>query len=137
MRVALICLLLGGCATPVIDGCAIFGPIHGSKQDTPETRSQIDEHNAKGVGACGWRRGGMSVETDTRDRVIRLEEGFVNFKGVVKDDLDAHGAKIDEMYTLLTRARGIGWLGVAMLGVAGSIGGLIMWVWQNFPSFGR
>ena len=79
----------------------------------------------------------MSVETDTRDRVIRLEEGFVNFKGVVKDDLDAHGAKIDEMYTLLTRARGIGWLGVAMLGVAGSIGGLIMWVWQNFPSFGR
>ncbi len=79
----------------------------------------------------------MSVETDTRDRVIRLEEGFANFKGVVKYDLDAHGAKIDEMYELLTRARGIGWLGVAMLGVAGSIGGFIMWVWQNFPSFGR
>lgn len=79
----------------------------------------------------------MSVETDTRDRVIRLEEGFTNFKTVVKDDLDAHGAKIDEMYELLTRARGIGWLGVAMLGVAGSIGGFIMWVWQNFPSFGR
>ena len=79
----------------------------------------------------------MSAETDTRDRVIRLEEGFVNFKTVVKDDLDAHGTKIDEMYELLTRARGIGWLGVAMLGVAGSIGGFIMWVWQNFPSFGR
>lgn len=79
----------------------------------------------------------MSVETDTRDRVIRLEEGFTNFKTVVKGDLDAHGTKIDEMYELLTRARGIGWLGVAMLGVAGSIGGFIMWVWQNFPSFGR
>ena len=79
----------------------------------------------------------MSVETDTRDRVIRLEEGFANFKGVVKDDLDAHGTKIDEMYELLTRARGIGWLGVAMLGVAGTIGGFVMWVWQNFPSFGR
>ena len=79
----------------------------------------------------------MSVETDTRDRVIRLEEGFANFKTVVKGDLDAHGTKIDEMYELLTRARGIGWLGAAMLGVAGSIGGFIMWVWQNFPSFGR
>lgn len=79
----------------------------------------------------------MSVETDTRDRVIRMEEGFANFKRDVRDNLEAHGKKIDEMYELLTRARGIGWLGVAMLGVAGTIGGFIMWVWQNFPSFGR
>lgn len=76
----------------------------------------------------------MSVETDTRDRVIRLETSFDNFKTDVKDDLDAHGKKIDEMYELLTRARGIGWLGVAMLGVASSIGGFIVWLWQNLPT---
>ena len=48
-------IALASCNSTVIDGCAIFGPLRGSKQDTPETRSQIDEHNAKGVGACGWR----------------------------------------------------------------------------------
>jgi hypothetical protein len=38
----------------VIDGCRIFAPIHGSSKDTSETRAQVDNHNAKGVGACGW-----------------------------------------------------------------------------------
>lgn len=79
----------------------------------------------------------MSVETDTRDRVIRMETSFDNFKADVRDDLESHGKKIDEMYELLTRARGIGWLGVAMLGVASTVGGGVVWVWQNFPSFGR
>lgn len=60
MRVVALCLLLSGCATARVDGCGIFGPIRGSKLDTPETRAQVDEHNAKGVGACGWtiRRAG-------------------------------------------------------------------------------
>jgi len=79
----------------------------------------------------------MSVETDTRDRVIRIETSFAAFQSDVKDDLESHGKKIDEMYELLTRARGIGWLGVAMLGVASTIGGFIVWVWQNLPNFGR
>jgi hypothetical protein len=42
----------------VIDGCRIFAPIAGSpSHDTPATMAQIDQHNAKGVGACGWRAG--------------------------------------------------------------------------------
>ena len=40
----------------VIDGCRIFAPIAGSPaQDSAATMAQIDQHNAKGVGACGWR----------------------------------------------------------------------------------
>lgn len=49
-------IALGSCNSTGIDGCAIFGPISGSKLDTPQTRAQVDEHNAKGVGACGWNR---------------------------------------------------------------------------------
>jgi hypothetical protein len=42
----------------VIDGCRIFSPIRGSPaKDTPETQAQVDAHNAKGVGACGWAAG--------------------------------------------------------------------------------
>jgi hypothetical protein len=37
------------------DECRIFSPIRGSKSDTPLTRSQVDQHNAKGVGACRWK----------------------------------------------------------------------------------
>lgn len=55
MRVIIVVslLLLTGCVTPtVIDGCRIFAPIAGSPtRDSPA----IDQHNAKGVGACGWR----------------------------------------------------------------------------------
>ncbi len=47
------CLALGACAT--VDECAIFSAIRGSSRDTPETRAQVDVHNAKGVGACKWR----------------------------------------------------------------------------------
>lgn len=36
------------------DGCTIFRPIHGSKNDTQKTRNQVDQHNARGIGACGW-----------------------------------------------------------------------------------
>jgi hypothetical protein len=39
----------------VTDGCRIFAPISGSSRDTAETRAQVDQHNAKGVGACGWK----------------------------------------------------------------------------------
>ena len=79
---------------------------------------------------------GVSVETDTRDRVIRLETGFGNFKQEVKDDLLEHGRKIDEMYELLTKAKGVGWIGVVMLTLSSALGGAAMWVWQHI-SFGR
>lgn len=49
-------LTAAGCAgSTVTGGCRIFSPIYGSSRDTAETRAQVDQHNAKGVGACGWR----------------------------------------------------------------------------------
>lgn len=45
-------MALAGC---VGDECRIFSPIRGSVDDTAQTRSQVDIHNANGVGACGWR----------------------------------------------------------------------------------
>lgn len=50
-------LTAAGCSSStVIDGCRIFAPIAGApSKDTPETMAQIDQHNAKGIGACGWR----------------------------------------------------------------------------------
>lgn len=52
-----IALLLAGCAstTVKVDGCTIFSPVYGSKKDTADTRKQVDAHNAKGIGACGWK----------------------------------------------------------------------------------
>lgn len=52
-----IAAMMAACAASTaikVETCAIFAPIHGSKKDTPPTRAQIDAHNAKGVGACGW-----------------------------------------------------------------------------------
>lgn len=54
------------------DGCTIFPPIHGSKSDTPKTIAQVPQHYARGIGACGWRAL-ISIETDTCDRVIRMD----------------------------------------------------------------
>ena len=51
-------IALASCSSTVIDGCRIFSPIRGSPaKDTPETQAQVDAHNAKGVGACGWAAG--------------------------------------------------------------------------------
>lgn len=51
-----VALTAAGCSSStVIDSCRIFAPIYGSSGDTAETRAQVDQHNAKGVGACGWR----------------------------------------------------------------------------------
>ena len=48
-------LAAAGCAqTSVTDQCTIFVPIYGSKNDTQLTRQQVDQHNARGIGACGW-----------------------------------------------------------------------------------
>lgn len=79
---------------------------------------------------------GVSVETDTRDKVIALGAEFNSFRREVREDVAEHGRKIDEMYELLTRARGIGWLGVAMLTIAGTLGGVVVWLWHNIH-FGR
>lgn len=53
-----VAIALASCSSTVIDGCRIFSPIHGSpSRDTSETQAQVDAHNAKGVGACGWKAG--------------------------------------------------------------------------------
>lgn len=44
----------------------------------------------------------MSPDVDTRDRVIRMETELK----ALKDDVDKMGAKVDEIHTLLTEARG-------------------------------
>lgn len=55
--VCAVALTAAACSnSTVTDGCRIFSAIHGSSRDTPETRSQVDQHNARGVGACGWSR---------------------------------------------------------------------------------
>ncbi len=43
-----------GNSTATDSFCLIAEPIYGSKQDTEETRRQIDEHNAVGVKLCEW-----------------------------------------------------------------------------------
>lgn len=51
-------LLLSACVSSTaikVDGCTVFAPIYGSqKEDSTETMRQVDAHNAKGIGACGW-----------------------------------------------------------------------------------
>lgn len=44
----------------------------------------------------------MSVDIDTRDRVIRMETELK----ALKEDVDKMGAKVDDIHTLLTEARG-------------------------------
>lgn len=51
-------VIVAGCANSTaikIDECPIFAPIRGSKKDTTQTITQVDAHNAKGIGACGWK----------------------------------------------------------------------------------
>lgn len=43
-----------GGSTATDSFCLIAEPIYGSKQDTEETRRQVDEFNAVGVKLCGW-----------------------------------------------------------------------------------
>lgn len=51
-----VALTAAGCVnSTAIDECRIFAPIYGSSRDTTETRAQVDQHNAKGVGACKWK----------------------------------------------------------------------------------
>lgn len=49
-------IALASCSSTVIDGCRIFSPIRGAPtEDSVKTMAQVDAHNAKGVGACGWK----------------------------------------------------------------------------------
>ncbi|MGR7993805.1 hypothetical protein [Xanthobacter sp. ZOL 2024] len=71
------------------------------------------------------------AETDTRDRVIRLEADLKH----VSQTVEKMATQLEELHTLLQQARGARWLlvGVAMLiGAAGGflakLGTLFAWV---------
>lgn len=76
----------------------------------------------------------MTIETDTRDRTIRLEAQVEH----LSSKLDAVSRQVAEMHELLTQAKGAKWalitlvtFGNAFVGVAGFIAaksyGLIDW----------
>lgn len=57
----------------------------------------------------------MAVLQDTRDRVIRLEEKVDH----IEERQEVMGRKVDEMHEVLTKARGVHWLMIAVVGAAG------------------
>ena len=65
----------------------------------------------------------MNIESDTRERVIRLEEKVTG----VRRELDEISSKLDEVVEMLHRVRGIGWFGLTLLTVAGSAGTVLGW----------
>lgn len=65
----------------------------------------------------------MDIEADTRERVIRLEEKVTS----VRRELDDISEKLDEVVEMLHRVRGIGWFGLTLLTVGGSLGTVLGW----------
>jgi len=60
----------------------------------------------------------MSSPTiETRERVVRLEEQVKN----LEKKIDDQGRKIDEMYTLLTQAKGMRFILMALIGLGGFV----------------
>ena len=56
---SIVVLAASGCAVSTATDagpplCLAAAPIHGSKQDSEETRRQVDAHNAVGAHFCGW-----------------------------------------------------------------------------------
>lgn len=70
----------------------------------------------------------MSTDTDTRDRVIRMEAELK----ALKDDVEDMGKKVDAIHTLLTEARGaqktIRFL-VWLSGLGVFTAGISVWKW--------
>jgi len=70
----------------------------------------------------------MSIESDTRDRVIRMEADLLN----LRNDFDEANQKITAMHDLLQQAKGVRWLIVIMATIGGfvasKIGSLLPWL---------
>lgn len=64
----------------------------------------------------------MSVETDTRDRVIRLEADFQNLEEKVSD----MSRKVTQMHEVLMQAKGARYVIVAAAAIGGSIAGFLV-----------
>jgi uncharacterized protein YPO0396 len=59
----------------------------------------------------------MSVQSDTRDRVIKVESDLEHLKKQV-DDMSS---KVTELHTLLMQARGARWAILAMAAIGGFV----------------
>lgn len=59
----------------------------------------------------------MSVETDTRDRTIKLESDVEH----LAEKLDGVSKKVDEMHALLLQAKGARWAILAMAAIGGFV----------------
>jgi hypothetical protein len=59
----------------------------------------------------------MSDTTDTRDRVIRLEEQM----RAMREEQDEMSAKVTEMHQLLLQARGAKWVVITLWVVLGAV----------------
>lgn len=73
----------------------------------------------------------MSVETDTRDRVIRLETELAHLRASLEDYFERQeerDKKLEEVHGVVAKAKGIGYFGLAMIPVAGAIGGFLTWL---------
>lgn len=70
----------------------------------------------------------MSVETDTRDRVIRLETSLQH----LRDDFDETKQKVEEIYELLVKARGAKWLWIVSMTCAGAFGSGLAYILKFF-----
>ena len=64
----------------------------------------------------------MTLETDTRDRVIRLEEKVEQ----LTRDIAGMDAKVTEIYALLQQARGARWMLIVIWLGAGAVLGKVM-----------
>lgn len=62
------------------------------------------------------------VETDTRDRVIRLETQMEH----MEKTLASMSAKVDSMHALLQQARGARWFLIGIAMVIGAAGGFLV-----------
>lgn len=73
----------------------------------------------------------MSVETDTRDKVIRVEVELMALNKRFDHFAEKHDAfaeKMDTVVTMVAQARGIGWFGLTMIPVAGAVGSFLTWL---------
>lgn len=72
----------------------------------------------------------MTTETDTRDRVIRLEAEMAQ----QTKKIDAMAGKVEEMHNLLMQARGARWAIIAAASVGGFIAAKLSMFFPWFPS---
>jgi uncharacterized protein YlxW (UPF0749 family) len=70
----------------------------------------------------------VTPASDTRDRVIRLEERVKH----MEETLDSMSKKVSEMHSLLQQARGARWLLIGVAMMIGAAGGFFVKIGAMF-----